>query len=106
MKISAEGPVKGGMVPVTDLLANLFQGYAFPDQLLGYLHPALGYKIMKCDGCFFLKQLGHSGNTDTAVGRNRLQRQLFCQIGIYISRNLIQKGILSLDSAWAFLTLL
>ena len=106
MIISAEGPIKGGVVPVTDFLADLFQRYAFPDQPLSHLHPALGHKIMKCGGCFFLKQLGYCGYTDTAVGRNCLQRQFFCQIGIYIVCDLIQKAVLSLSGAWAFLTLL
>ena len=103
-KVSAESAVKGGVVPVTNLLAYLLQRPILGDQFLRHLHTALGNKIMKCHGCPFLEQLGHRGYTDTAMGRDHFQGDLFRQIGIHIGRDLIQQSAFSHTGAWAFLT--
>lgn len=103
-KLSAECPVEGGMVPVTGFLAHLFQRHAFPDQLYYHFHPAVGHKIVECSGCFQLEQLGHCRYADAAVGGDHLQGDFFRQMGVHISRDLIQKVLLSLAGTWAFLT--
>ena len=92
------------MVPVSHVLAYLFQRYTVKNQSFGHLHTALGNKIMECGFCFFLKQLGHSGNADTNMDRDYFQSKLFRQMSIHIVFNPLQKSIFSLDSAWAFLT--
>ena len=94
------------MVPVTDLLAHLLQGHTLPDQFLSHFQSALGHKIVKGGGGPFLKQLGHGGHTDTAVGGNVLQGQLFRQMGVHISGDLFQKNPLFLAGTRAFLTAL
>ena len=100
----AESPVEGRVILVTYHLSYLFQRNSFPDQLVSHDHPAIGNKIVEGSIGLFMKQLGHRGHTDTAVGGNDPQSDPFIQMGIHVGGDLRHHGLFSLCGTGAFLT--
>jgi len=94
------------MITISGLLSHFLQGYILADQILGDLQPSFRHKLVKCGTGFFLKQLRHGGNTDTATVSHQLQGKLLRQINIHIGCDLIQKRFPFLAGAGAFLTAL
>ena len=100
----AESPVESGVVLITYHLSHLLQRVVFPDQAVCLHHSALCDKIVEGAVGLFLKQLGHRGYTDTAVGGNDPQREPLLQMGIHIGSDFRHHGVLSLCGTGAFLT--
>ena len=100
----AESPVEGGMILIPDHLAYLLQRDAFPDVIFRHYHPAVGHKIVERNFGLLLKQLGHCGNTDTAVGGNDLQGEPVLQVGICIGGDFRHHGAFFLCGTGALLT--
>ena len=76
-KSLAEGPVKGGVIPIAYFTAYRFQLPSLQDQFSGRIHTAFGHIIMKSLIRFLLKELCHRGNTYT-----EMIRHILCKNGI------------------------
>ena len=100
----AESPVEGGMILIPDHLAYLLQRDVFPDVGFRHYHPAVGHKIVERNLGLLLKQLGHRGHTDTAVGGNDPQGDPLVEVRIHIGCDFLHYGALSLGGTGAFLT--
>ena len=100
----AESPVEGGMILIPNHLTDLLQREAFPDVIFRHHHPAVGHKTVERNRFLPLKQLGHRGHTDTAVGGNDPQGDPLVEVRIHIGRDFLHYGALSLGGTGAFLT--